>query len=707
MGKIIKCLTTAVTVVTMWGIMSIGASAAPYSNQNHELVQPDGSTVEVKITGDEYFQQIESLDGYTLCRNKDGWISYAQLNEDGTDYVSTGEVYKANDMFGDMKIAKSTDMTNVVKNKLQKHLKIKKEAIKSKADVVRKKLHGMDFTKSSAVKTSGSNINTNGLSDSKISTSATGNVKGLTILIDFPDKKSDISKSELEQFFNGVGYTGYGNNGSVRDYYYDVSGGKVTYTNSVIGFYTAKHPKSYYDDINEEGGSYAKSEELAAEAFHWLKTSGFDASTLTTDSNGYVKAVNILYAGKAEAGWSKGLWPHQAWYTGSDSFNGVNMQKYEMSDIGNDISIYTICHESGHMIYGYPDFYDYDGDSFGTGPYSLMSGSGNEKNPTPPDPYCREVISAWTTPISMNTYGDGTTFNAVANGTGNQYAYKWSGKNSNEYFLVENIQKIGRYADVPSAGLAVWHVDEKGDNSKNNMTSNNHYLLSLEQADGKFDLENNKNYYDDGDLFRAGYKDSFGDSTTPNSKWWNGTSSGLKLSQISKLGNKMTFVQASTGTNPTQPTEPTNPDTSPATNIAGQATASASYVSADWASTSALNDGIDPSSSNDTSSGVYANYPEIGTHSVQYVFPKNFTISSCDVYWYDNGEGMQVPASYRIVYWDGAAWQDVKKPKGLGTKINQYNTTTFTPVSTNAIAIQMTSKETSATGIIEWKVNGK
>jgi len=66
---------------------------------------------------------------------------------------------------------------------------------------------------------------------------------------------------------------------------------------------------------------------------------------------------------------------------------------------------------------------------------------------------------------------------------------------------------------------------------------------------------------------------------------------------------------------------------------------------------------------------------------------------------------MQVPASYRIVYWDGAAWQDVKNPKGLGKKINQFNTTTFTPVSTNAIGIQMTSKQTSSTGILEWKVN--
>jgi len=382
------------------------------------------------------------------------------------------------------------------------------------------------------------------------------------------------------------------------------------------------------------------------------------------------------------------------------------MQKYEMSDIGNDISIYTICHESGHMIYGYPDLYDYDGDSFGTGPYSLMSGGANEKNPTPPDPYCRDIISGWNTPINMNSYGDGAKLDAVANSTGNQAAYKWSGKTPSEYFLIENIQKTGRYADLPSAGLAIWHIDEKGDNSKNQMTASSHYLASIEQADGKNDLENNKNYYDDGDLFRGGYKDSFGDSTTPSSKWWNGSSSGLKISQISKLGNDMTFVQASSGTNPTQPTQPTDPDTSAVTNIAGQATPTASYVS-DWEKISALNDGVNPSSSSDRSGAVYGNWPKTGTQWVQYTFNKNVTISSSDVYWFKDGQGIDVPASYRIAYWDGNAWQDVKNPKGLGTEINKYNTTTFTPVSTNAIGIQMISKQTSSTGIIEWKVNGK
>ncbi|URZ09179.1 M6 family metalloprotease domain-containing protein [Clostridium felsineum] len=690
MSKIIKYLTSAVVIAVTYSVLSTGVLAAPVHNQKHELRQPDGNKVQVLVTGDEYYEQIESLDGYTLCRDKNGWICYAKLNADKTDYVSTGAVYKNNNTLGDMKIAVKPDNSGI-KGKLQKHLKITKAAMESKANKVREKLHGMEYSPKAATENKSS---INALLESKIKASNLTNVNGLAVLVDFSDQQSAISKADINNFFNGVNYTGYGNNGSIRDFYYDVSGGKLTYTNNVIGFYRAKHPKSYYDDINEATGSYAKSDELANEVFDWLKASGIDMSKITTDSNGYAKAVNILYAGTADAGWAKGLWPHQSWYEGQDSINGVKIQKYEMSDIGNDLSIYTICHESGHMIYGYPDLYDYDGDSEGTGGYSLMSGADDEKNPIPPDPYCRNVMSGWNTPISMNTYPSGTKFDAQTNGTGNQYCYKWSGSNPKEYYLIENIQKTGRYASAPDAGLAVWHVDENGDNSKNAMTAANHYLVSLEQADGRFDLEKNVNGGDSEDLFRAGYRDSFGDTTLPNSKWWNGSASGLNISGISSLGNDMTFVQGGTVID------------NPYKNIAPQATASSSYVS-DWESISALNDGKEPTSSNDRSAAVYGNWPKTGTQWVQYQFNKQFTISSTDVYWFKDGQGIDVPASYQVLYWDGSAWQYVQNAKGLGTEINKYNTTTFTPVTTNAIAIQMTSKGSSSTGILEWKVFGK
>lgn len=143
-----------------------------------------------------------------------------------------------------------------------------------------------------------------------------------------------------------------------------------------------------------------------------------------------------------------------------------------------------------------------------------------------------------------------------------------------------------------------------------------------------------------------------------------------------------------------------------ATNIAPKGTASTSYVSP-WESLKGLNDGYEPASSNDRNHPVYGNWDNPGTTQwVQYDFTKNYTISGMDVYWFADGEGIDVPVSCSVQYWNGSAWVNVSNPSGLGVKANQYNKTTFTPVTTNKIRLLMTAKQTLSTGIEQWKVYG-
>ncbi|MFD0673020.1 LamG-like jellyroll fold domain-containing protein [Cohnella sp. M.A.Huq-80] len=142
------------------------------------------------------------------------------------------------------------------------------------------------------------------------------------------------------------------------------------------------------------------------------------------------------------------------------------------------------------------------------------------------------------------------------------------------------------------------------------------------------------------------------------------------------------------------------------TDIASQATASTSFVSS-WESLAGLNDGYTPTSSNDRGHPVYGNWDNPGTTQwVQYTFSANKTISSVDVYWFDDNGGIDLPASYTIQYWNGSAWTNVASPSGLGLLANQYNTTTFTPVTTNQIRLSITAKSTTSTGIESWKVYG-
>lgn len=140
-------------------------------------------------------------------------------------------------------------------------------------------------------------------------------------------------------------------------------------------------------------------------------------------------------------------------------------------------------------------------------------------------------------------------------------------------------------------------------------------------------------------------------------------------------------------------------------NAALTATSSTSYVS-DWESIDALNNGIDPANSNDTSNLAYGNWPETGTQWVQYDFNQIYDISSMEVYWFDDDDGIDVPSSCRLLYNNGQGLVEVPNPDGYGTAANQYNVTTFSTISTSQVKLEMISNGSSSTGILEWKVWG-
>ena len=110
----------------------------------------------------------------------------------------------------------------------------------------------------------------------------------------------------------------------------------------------------------------------------------------------------------------------------------------------------------------------------------------------------------------------------------------------NEYFLVENRTRTGLDAHLPSSGLAVYHCDTRGSNELQEGTASRHYQCALLQADGRRDLENNRES-DADDLFTETADVALASTTTPSSKEWDGSDSGLKISNISAPGNEITF----------------------------------------------------------------------------------------------------------------------------------------------------------------------
>ena len=92
---------------------------------------------------------------------------------------------------------------------------------------------------------------------------------------------------------------------------------------------------------------------------------------------------------------------------------------------------------------------------------------------------------------------------------------------------------------------------------------------------------------------------------------------------------------------------------------------------------------------------------------MQYTFDKAHEITSAAIYWFKDGEGIDVPSSYEIQYLDeDGNWVEVENSVGLETEIDTFNLTTFTPVSTTAVRVVMESNDSYSTGILEWQLYG-
>ncbi|HWH70636.1 MAG TPA: immunoglobulin domain-containing protein, partial [Candidatus Sulfotelmatobacter sp.] len=121
---------------------------------------------------------------------------------------------------------------------------------------------------------------------------------------------------------------------------------------------------------------------------------------------------------------------------------------------------------------------------------------------------------------------------------------------STEYFILENRQKSGRDSGIPAAGIAIWHIDERGDKDNQNLTNNTihaNYEVTLVQADNQWHFERYVNSGDASDLYYLGnssgqYNNQFTDQTSPNAHWWDGTNSGAHFGNFSASANTMTFT---------------------------------------------------------------------------------------------------------------------------------------------------------------------
>ena len=393
-------------------------------------------TIKVTVSGDDYYTEVKTLDGYTLINDKDiGSICFATLNDAG-ELVSTRVPY----------IGGNTEKEKTIENKVSKGIRENGNIVKKKRDKSKSAI-GDISSKANKKHVAKSDKGLSISSAAGITPKYTGNFKGITVILNFPDVKSNYSKTDIENFCNGTGYTANANNGSVREYFSSISGGQLNYTNTVVE-YTALNNRAYYTN-NPVKDRVTILTELFNEVTNYLTTkSGIDFTTISKDESGSVRALNILYAGACTNAWADGLWPSCVIWNTSQNINGQKFITFQITDLPpGALYIGTFCHENAHMILDLPDTYSYD-DPYqaSLGYYDLMSATGYANNPSPPNPYFRTDRLGWGNAAEITSSG------TVSVNSNQIDVKKIKLAGNTEFFLIENVQTIGRWASYGIRG---------------------------------------------------------------------------------------------------------------------------------------------------------------------------------------------------------------------------------------------------------------
>jgi len=150
----------------------------------------------------------------------------------------------------------------------------------------------------------------------------------------------------------------------------------------------------------------------------------------------------------------------------------------------------VLCHEFGHLL-GLPELYAPGAAvNEGIGKWGLMGqgtwvGAGN----SPPHMEAWSKLKlGWVDAMTI----DETTFDVrVPAVTDAPLVVKIPAApdDPQEYYLLENRQRVGFDSELPGAGILVWHVDERVTGFRTAQARPDHKLLHLVDADGRNDLD--------------------------------------------------------------------------------------------------------------------------------------------------------------------------------------------------------------------------
>lgn len=313
------------------------------------------------------------------------------------------------------------------------------------------------------------------------------------------------------------------------------------------------------------------------------KTDAFvDYARYDTDGNGAITPDELLIvfilSGNEDAfsgnNDTHGIWAHQSCIYSpahTPSLDGVSVmgcvkggnyavfgERHVDPTIGydKDATIGIIAHELGHAAFDLPDLYDTSGASAGIGYFGLMAaGIWGQKDAQ--DPYGNTPVpmmawsrihNGWILPETLEqTDAAGVTLNDTAS---DAYNIAMLPIGDGQCFLLENRSTDGYDAGLNAingyyrGGVALWHIDQdvidKGTFLNVVNADASHKGVDLEEA-SEAGLDDDPTFPGHAkNLFWQGNSTRFSADTTPSSRRYDGSDSGVDVTNISAAGPVMT-----------------------------------------------------------------------------------------------------------------------------------------------------------------------
>ncbi len=463
-------------------LCAVQAWAGPAVNTVLSLKQPDGTSISVRLVGDEHFSYRTTEDGYVIYMNTDGYYVYAERDNDGELVPSKVIARNADNRSAKDKafLAAYTPFENFGQKAMQR-AKAKREQLMLEA----------------------------GSEGQQRVYPTTGTPRALVILVNFNDVKFSLGnpKKTFTRMLNEEGYSDNGAVGSARDYFKESSMGKFQPLFDVYGPFDLKQKESYYGDRLNDTVPDIRPEEMVVDACKIAFDNGVNFANYDGDGDGFVDNVFILYAGvnESDGGPEWTIWPHRGVLKDYTSvYNGKIVYDYACTSelygrTSGDTSflcgIGTFCHEFSHVL-GLVDLYDtQSGQQATVGTHSIMADGTRLKEGKCPPAYSahERFVVGWLKPTVLNVPADSIYLEPlVKSNTAYMVSVDASNMSAlapdpNDFYLIENRQKIGFDSYMPGHGMLLWRIQFNPTKwYSNTVNTANPNGVGIVAADGKY-----------------------------------------------------------------------------------------------------------------------------------------------------------------------------------------------------------------------------